>query len=130
MSLSGITLPLEIQTFLSLPCFFGVNFTFFFESSTLFQRLAILLVTSLLPPVFLPLVAADSETVSDMSCLAGADTCLWISILVPVRFPSFDWTLAKPWNPEDGLLTSPGLFDWVLPENPGNPEDGLLTKPG
>ena len=73
-----------------LPGFLVSTLSFFLESSTLFQRLAILLVTSLLPP-FLPLVAADSETVSDMSCLAGADTCLWISTLVGVRLgPNFD----------------------------------------
>ena len=79
--------------------------SFFFESSIFFQRLAILLVTSRLPP-FLPLVAADSETVSEISWfLAGAETCLWISILVGVRFPSFG-ALPKP-RFDDGLRTKP-----------------------
>lgn len=107
MSLLGITLPLEIQTFLSVLFVFCIIsiLSFFFESSIFFQRLAILLVTSRLPP-FLPLVAADSETVSEISWfLAGAETCLWISILVGVRFPSFG-ALPKP-RFDDGLRTKP-----------------------
>ena len=81
---------------LTLPVFLVSIFSFFLESSTLFQRLAILLVTSFLPP-FLPLVAADSETVSEMSCdLAGADFCLWISILLGDRLPNFE-ALFKLW---------------------------------
>lgn len=107
MSLLGITLPLDIQTFLSVLfvfCMISI-LSFFFESSIFFQRLAILLVTSRLPP-FLPFVAADSETVSEISWfLAGAETCLWISILVGVRFPSFG-ALPKP-RFDDGLRTKP-----------------------
>jgi hypothetical protein len=115
MSLLGITLPLEIQTFLSVLFVFCMMsiLSFFFESSIFFQRLAILLVTSLLPPLFLPLVAADSETVSDISWfLAGAETCLWISILVGVRLPSFG-ALLKP-RFDDGLRTKPEVGLGIL----------------
>ena len=90
ISFSGITLPLEIQTFLSLPLS-PIILSFFLESSTFFQRLAIRLST-FLPGLLDFEVAADSDTVSGMSGIGDLGV-LTMSTLVGVLLPSLEFKL-------------------------------------
>ena len=98
MSDSGITRPLEIQTFFESFLFFeSSTLSFFLESSTFFHKLAILLVTSFFPDFLLKL---DSEQVSEIISLVGVG--LWISEAVGVRRPNL--ALFKLWF--EGLLST------------------------